>query len=142
MLAIKKFNKVGDRKAYASEFVTLKVEGADELKVLCPLSKLTGHPMSLQASVKTITDKNSRLADILLQEIPTINASEQISDDDKLRLLVSRLDSGSFAENDKVAEILGNIAKEFFPEADVDKVVESAKIQFNVESDGSQTDAE
>jgi len=103
---------------------------------------LTGFPMSLQASIKTITDKNSRLAEVLLQEIPTVNASEQISDDDKLKLLVSRLDSGSFAENDKVAEILGNIAKEFFPDAKVDEVVEAAKIQFNAESDGSQTDVE
>lgn len=142
MLVAKKFNKVGDRSAYKSEFKELKVQGVDELNVLCPVSKLTGFPCSIQSIVKVITDKNSRLADVLLQEIPTINASEKISDDDKLRLLVSRLDSGSFAENDNVAEILGKVAKQFFPEADVDKVVEDAKIQFNAESDSSVTDAE
>lgn len=142
MLVIKKFNQVGTRENYASEFMTIKVEGVEELEALCPRSKLTGFPMSLQASIKMISDKNSRLADVLLQEIPTINASEEISDDDKLKLLVSRLDSGSFFENDKVAEILGDIAKEFFPDADVDKVVDAAKIQFSGESDGSVTDAE
>lgn len=142
MLVIKKFNSVGTRKNYASEFNVIKVEGVEELEALCPRSKLTGFPMSLQASIKMITDKNSRLADVLLQEIPTINASEEISDNDKFKLLVSRLDSGSFFENDKVAEILGDVAKEFFPEADVDKVVADAKIQFSGESDGSVTDAE
>lgn len=107
--------------------VVLKVQGCDELSVLCPVSKLTGFPMSMQQAIFMISDQNSRLADVLFEEIPTLVTSDRISDDDKLRLLVSRLDSGSFFENDKVVEQLGNIAKEFFPEAkeDVTNLVES-----------------
>ena len=133
MLVAKKFNKVGSRETYIGEFKALKIEGADELAVLCPVSKLTGFPMSMQEAILMISDKNSRLVDVLFQEIPAIRADENISDTDKLKMLVSRLDSGSFYENDKVAEILGNIAKEFFPEADVDKVQQeaSSKINFN-----------
>ena len=140
MLVRKKFNYVVRPSEPSYDAPKLKVEGSDELSVLCPVSKLTGFPMSMQRAIRMITDDNSRLADILYQEIPTINASDQIDDTDKLRLLVSRLDSGSFAENDAVAEILGQVAKEFFPAADVEDVVKSAQIQFNKESDGSQTD--
>lgn len=140
MLVVKKFNRVSRPEESTYSAPVLKVEGSDDLEVLCPTSKVTGFPMSMQRAIRFITDDNSRLADILYQEIPTINASDQIDDTDKLRLLVSRLDSGSFAENDAVAEILGNIAKEFFPHADVEDVVKSAQIQFNKESDGSQID--
>ena len=140
-LIISKFNKVGTRQSYQGEFKILEVEGAKELEVLCPVSKLTGFPMSMQEAIFLITDKNSRLADVLLQEIPAITSSESISDDDKLKLLVSRLDTGSFAENDNVADILGNIAKEFFPEAKVEDVVKDVeqRIEFN-QTDAPSTD--
>lgn len=135
MLIIKdKFNKVGSRKVYEGEFKKLKIQGSEELSLLCPVSKLTGFPMSMQQAIFMITDKNSRLADILFQEIPAIRASEDISDTDKLKLLVSRLDTGSFFENDKAAEILGNVAKEFFPAAKVDEVVSETKGKINFES--------
>ena len=135
MLVIKdKFNKVGSRSTYKGEFKDLKVQGSDELSLLCPVSKLTGFPMSMQQAVFMISDSNSRLADILFQEIPSIRASEDISDTDKLKLLVSRLDTGSFFENDKAAEILGNVAKEFFPAAKVDEVVDETNGQINFKS--------
>lgn len=135
MLIIKdKYNKVGSHSIYDGEFKKLKVQGSDELSLLCPVSKLTGFPISMQQAIFMITDKNSRLADVLFQEIPAIRASEDISDTDKLKLLVSRLESGSFFENDKVAEILGNVAKEFFPAAKVDEVVSDAKGKINFES--------
>lgn len=135
MLIIKdKYNKVGSRKVYEGEFKKLKIQGAEELALLCPVSKLTGFPMSMQQAIFMITDKNSRLADVLFQEIPSIRASVDISDTDKLKLLVSRLDTGSFFENDKAAEILGNVAKEFFPSAKVDEVVSETKGKINFES--------
>lgn len=124
MLAIKSFNDVGSRSCYASDFKELEIEGEKELQVLCPVSKLTGRPMSMQQAIFMISDKNSRLAEVLFQEIPAIRDSEQIDDNEKFKMLVSRLDTGSFYENDNVAEILGNIAKEFFPAAQVDKVVQ------------------
>ena len=124
VLAYKKdLNGVGSRDTYKGEFTELEVDGAKELSVLCPVSKLTGFPMSMQQAITMISDKNSRLADVLMQEIPQIPQSDKLSDDEKLEMLVSRLDTGSFFENDCAMEILGDIAKEFFPKADVDKVV-------------------
>lgn len=123
-----------NRDAYNGDFVELEVQGKTELELLCPVSKLTGFPMSLQESIYMISDKNARLADVLLQEIPPIKSDNSISDDEKMKLLVSRLDSGSFAENDRVAEILGDIVKEFFPNADVEKVTQEAKQSINFES--------
>lgn len=142
LLVCKKFNEVGSRDAYKGEFKELVVEGSHELSVLCPVSKLTGFPMSLQEAVMYITDKNVRLADFLLQVLPTIPSDDSISDDDKLSMLVSRLDTGSFFENDKAAEVLGEVARNFFPAADVDKVVDSAKQTINFESgDAPSVDA-
>lgn len=133
MLALKKYNKsIGSREVYDGEFKSLVVEGAAELDVLCPVSKLTGWRMSMQQAIFMITDKNSRLADVLFQELPPVLQDDSMDDNDKLKMLVSRLESGSFAENDRVAEILGDIAKEFFPNADVDKVIQESteKISF------------
>ena len=123
-----------DRAAYSGDFVVLEVQGKQELELLCPVSKLTGFPMSMQESIYMISDKNARLADVLLQVVPPIRSDNSISDDDKMKLLLSRLDSGSFAENDRAAEILGKIAKEFFPDADVDKITQEAKQNINFES--------
>lgn len=131
MLVVIDNKEIRSRAGYAEDFKKLVVEGAAELATLCPVSKLTGFPMSLQQACLMVSDKNARLADALLQEIPVIRADESISDSDKLKLLVSRLDSGSFAENDNVAEILGNVAKEFFPNAKVDEVVEQAQAKIN-----------
>ena len=131
LLAKKEFNEFGSYKCYEGEFQPIEVQGAKELEVLCPTSKLTGFPMSMQQAIMFISDKNSRLADVLFQELPAIHQDDKISDTDKLRLLVSRLDTGSFAENDHVAEAIGKIAKEFFPEADVEKAVEQSKIVFD-----------
>lgn len=116
---------------YKGEFVELEVEGAKELDILCPVSKLTGFRMSMQQVIFMITDKNSRLADALFEVIPTIPNDPNMDDNDKFAMLVSRLDTGSFAESDNVAEVLGNVAKEFFPAADVEKVVDNAKIAFD-----------
>ena len=133
-----KFNSVGSRDTYKDDFPQLLTEGAKELDILCPVSKLTGFPMSMQSALMLITEGNERIADALFQEIPAIKYDDSISDTDKLKTLVSRLDSGSFFEIDRVAEILGDIAKEFFPSADVEKVVEDAKISFNKEDAPNQ----
>lgn len=118
---------------YLNVFPQLEVQGALELSILCPVSKLTGFPMSLQEAIMYVTDKNARIADALLEVLPTIPSDDSISDDEKMSMLVSRLDSGSFAENDEAALILGKVAKQFFPDADVDKVVENAQAKINFE---------
>lgn len=135
-------NDVGSRDTYVGEFVELEVQGAKELEALCPVSKLTGFPMSMQQAVMYISDSNARIADALMQVLPTIPNDDKVSDDDKMKLLVSRLDTGSFFENDRAAEILGDVAKEFFPSADVDKVVHDAKQTISFEGgDALKSDA-
>ena len=134
-------NDVGSRDTYKNEFVKLEVDGAKELEALCPVSKVTGFPMSLQQAITMVTDKNSRLAEILTMEIPSIPTDDRISDDDKLKMLVSRLETGSFFENDGAIEALGRIAAQFFPKADVDRIVsENENIQFE-SSDAPSGDA-
>lgn len=121
---------------YRDEFVLLEVEGEKELSVLCPCSKLTGFPMSMQQALFMVTDNNARIADMLFQPLEEVRTSDLISDDDKFRLLVSRLDTGSFFENDAAAEVLGKVVKEFMPDVSkesVDKVVESAQAKINFE---------
>ena len=128
------FNSCDRPDYYVSEFKRLKVEGADELAILCPVSKLTGFPMSMQAALLMITDSNARIADMLFQPLNEVRTSDLVSDDDKFKMLVSRLDTGSFFENERAAEILGDIAKEFFPEAEVERVVSEAQSKINFES--------
>ena len=84
VLAYKKdLNEVGSRDTYKGDFTELEVDGAKELAVLCPVSKLTGFPMSMQQAITMISDKNSRLVDVLMQEIPQIPQSDKLSDDEK-----------------------------------------------------------
>lgn len=128
---------VGDRSSYEGSFKELIVEGSKELEVLCPVSKLTGFPMSMQQALLMITDKNARLADLLFQPLEEVRTSDVVSDEDKFKLLVSRLDTGSFFENDSAAEILGKVVKEFMPDVPkevVDNVVDSAKGKINFEN--------
>lgn len=127
VLVAKTFNKVGNRDVYKGEFVTLEVEGAKELDVLNPVLKSTGFRGSFVDAITMVSEKNSRLAEVLTQELPPLYSDDSISDTDKLRLLASRLDTGSFAEQDRLADALGRVAKEFLPDAKVDEVVETIK---------------
>lgn len=133
ILVAKSFNHVGKRDIYKGEFVEIAVEGTKELDILCPVLKSTGFRGSFIDAITMVSEKNSRLAETLTLEIPPLVSSDDISDTDKLRLLSSRLDTGSFAENDNLADALGRVAKEFFPNADVQQVVESVQNQVDVE---------
>ena len=92
------------------------IDGVNELDTLCPVSKLTGHRGNpLQLLRMALSDKNSRLLDSILQELPTVQELD-VSDDDKLSLLVSRLDTGSFAENDVLVQELSKVTDILFPD--------------------------
>lgn len=130
-------NEVGNRSSYDGDFVSVEVEGVRELETLCPVSKLTGFPKSMQSVIFMITDKNSRLADMLFPVLEEIKTSDMVSDADKFKLLMSRLDTGSFFENDRAAEVLGKVVREFMPDVSteqVGKVVEGAQQKINFES--------
>lgn len=125
---VRDFNKVGTKNQYEGEFVPIAVEGAKELDILCPVLKSTGFRGSFVDAITIVSDKNSRLAEALTVELPPIVSSSDISDTDKLRLLASRLDTGSFSENDNLADALARVAKEFMPQADVETVVNEAQV--------------
>ena len=110
------------------------LQGEKELQTLCPVSKLTGFPMSIQEAITMLSDKNSRLVEMFTQELPTI-VPLNVSDDEKLSLLISRLDTGSFAENDAVTKEISKYAEVFFPEADKSLIESLVKdVQQNVEN--------
>lgn len=132
VLVAKNFNHVGNRDIYKGEFVVIAVEGTKELDILCPVLKSTGFRGSFVDAIMMVSEKNSRLAETLTLELPPLVSSDDITDTDKLRLLSSRLDTGSFAENDNLADALGRVAKEFFPQADVKDVVETIKFESDV----------
>ena len=69
MLVVQDTKVIRSRAGYAKDFKKLIVEGAAELATLCPVSKLTGFPMSLQQACLMVSEKNARLADALLQEL-------------------------------------------------------------------------
>lgn len=91
------------------------IDGVTEFETLCPVSKLTGHrsnPLTLLRMA--LSDKNSRLLDSILQELPSVQ-EVNACDEDKLSLLVSRLDTGSFAENDVLTHELSKVVDVLFP---------------------------
>ena len=76
-------------------------EGAEVLDALCPVSSLTGNRMSVYEAVQMVgNEKFSRAVDALLPEIPAIANDSRLSDDDKVSMLMSRLDTGLPSEND------------------------------------------
>lgn len=114
------------------------IQGVLEFDTLCPVSNFTGrrgNPLSLLTMA--LSDKNSRLLDSIIQELPTIRDLD-VSDDDKLNLLVSRLDTGSFAEQDALTEQLSKVVDVLFPgDPAVANGVEN-HIQFNQTNVSSQ----
>lgn len=92
-------------------------DGADVYDVLCPVSKLTGvreNPLRLLQSV--LPPDKVRLADAILQELPAVQSENpNISDDDALDMVVSRLSIGTPSENSVVRERLASVADVLLP---------------------------
>lgn len=96
------------------------IEGAVDIDTLCPVSKLTGHrtnPLTLLGIA--LGDKQSRLLDKLLQELPTVQSMD-VSDEDKISLLASRLSTGSLAEHDALVDSLASVADTLFSDSSRD----------------------
>lgn len=139
---MEKFNSFGlsRKNSYNPEIVTpinivpspVLIEGAVEFDTLCPVSKFTGHRGNpLQLLGVALGDKSSRLLDAILQEIPVIQADDRISDEDKLSTLVSRLDTGTLAEQDEVTRVLSDFVDTLFPKEVADDVKNDSSIQFD-----------
>ena len=110
------------------------LEGATEYETLCPVSKVTGHranPLTLLQLA--LSEKNSRLLNSILQEIPSIPSDSNLSDEDKIRLLPTVRTVGTQAEQDNLVRELMQVADVLFPDnKDVQQqVVDNSSIQFN-----------
>lgn len=107
------------------------IDGAQELETLLPVSKLIGRRADVLEVLTLAFNKDSRLLDALLQELPTIQSDPNISDSDKVRLLAGRFDQGTRADNDALIERLMSVSDVLFPKQ-VDKV---EKIVFDAAND-------
>lgn len=116
--------------------VPVAIEGAAEFETLCPVSKVTGHRANPLTLLKlALSDKNSRLLDAILQEVPTVQQLQGVDDDTKLDLLASRLATGTLAEHDQLVSQLEKVADLLFPKTpDLAKAVSDQAIVFD-ESD-------
>ena len=84
------------------------LEGEELYDTLCPVSKLTGHRMSVFKLLGKLTGAKADLLNAVLQELPTVASDPRLSDQDRADFLVSRLCSGTPAENAIVAEKIMN----------------------------------
>lgn len=94
------FNDVAISSKFPSDrFAPSVIEGVELLNTLCPVSKFTGcreNPLSLLGK---ITGADSNLLNSVLQELPVIASDSRLSDSDRVDFLVSRLGSGTPAED-------------------------------------------
>lgn len=92
------------------------IQGAEIFDTLCPVSKLTGvreNPLSLLSRV--LDPAKARSLDAILQQLPAMrNEDPRMSDEDALDLCMSRLETGTPAEDALVAERLASIADVLF----------------------------
>lgn len=96
------------------------IEGFDALDSVCPVSSLTGNRMSIYEAMQMLgNDKYSRALESMLQEIPAIMSDSRLSDDDRVDMMVSRLNTGSPSEDAVVREQLSKIVSDFKDSFDV-----------------------
>lgn len=107
------------------------IDGSNELETLLPVSKLTGRRADVLEVLTLAFNKDSRLLDALLQELPTIPSDPNISDADKVQMLAGRFDQGTRADNDALIERLMSVSDVLFPK----QAEQAEKIIFDAASD-------
>jgi hypothetical protein len=104
------------------------LDGADLYDVACPINPMTGHRDNPLTILKyALGPQNQAILDKLLQEIPTVQEIDA-PDDFKLETLFGRLDTGTFAERDRLFKRLDSIKGILFPSS---VEVPSDKIDFS-----------
>lgn len=102
------------------------IEGAEYLDLICPVSSLSGNRMSIYEAMQIAgTEKFSRQLDAFLAEFPANNSDSRLSDDDRVSVLASRLNTGVPAEDERYAKQLSQIVGDLY-EAYDKSVKESA----------------
>lgn len=93
------------------------IDGVQELETLLPVSKLTGRRADVLEVLTLAFNKDSRLLDALLQELPTIPSDPNISDVERVQMLAGRFDQGTRADNDALVERLMSVSDVLFPKS-------------------------
>lgn len=107
------------------------IEGAELFDTLCPVNKLTGHRSSVFKLLGKLTGAKADLLNAVLQELPTVQSDPRLSDQDRVDYLVSRLSTGTPAEDALMAErIMNDLDALGLSSKQADKVVEST-IEFD-----------
>lgn len=95
------------------------IEGADLYDKVAPISSLTGRRENPLLLLKKL-DSNpaiSRALQQLLPEIPSIRYDKRMNDDDRINLIMSRLSTGTPAEDEATRLYLESIADVLFKNA-------------------------
>lgn len=92
------------------------IEGANELDVLCPVSKLTGNrenPLMLLS--KVLPPDKAQLLGGILQTIPPSQNDSSLTDADRFDLVKSRLMTGTRSEDAQWMRYLESVSDVLFP---------------------------
>lgn len=103
------FNSLPDRDLISDCVVSLDVpviEGDEILDVVCPVSKFTGHRESAFKLLGKLTGAKADVLNSVLKEFPVIASDPRLTDEDRVQTVVSRLSSGTPAEDALMAERL------------------------------------
>lgn len=106
------------------------IDGVEIFDTICPVSKLTGHRTNPLTLLGAVTDGNARLLQAVLAELPAVQSDPRVSDEDKLDMLVSRLDTVTFADMDAVRDALASISDSLFVKSEVKETAEKQVISF------------
>lgn len=119
----------------------LIIEGADLYDAIAPVSSLTGRRENVVSLLSRLQSdpEMSRVMNVLLQELPSIQSDPRLTDEDRINLLTERLSVGTPAEDDAVRRRLESVADILFANSPhvVKDVVSDGKISFNPEDAAS-----
>lgn len=125
---------------YIGDFPIIKLDNRDEFDTLCPVSAVTGHRTSIQEAMLHLTGDNMELANVLVEDLQSTYSDERLSVSDRLDLVMERLSTGSFAENDAFMKYLGEFIQLNYPQKpEIQEAVEKA-VEKTVESKVETTD--
>lgn len=119
------------------------IEGAELYDSVCPVSKLTGKRVNPLTLIGLISGAKADVLNALLLELPVLRSDSRLSDEDRVNFLVSRLSSGSPAEDAIMAEKLMNDLDALgLSQKQVDAVQKDSTISFspNDSPDSSKTE--
>lgn len=111
------------------------IEGAEDLDLLCPVNKATGHRENVMTMLSKLTVPTSVKDKILglLTELPTNNSPASLSDEQRLELLAPVQGSATLSELDSYSSEIAQFLDSLSPaeKADVQPAVENGNIEFS-----------